>query len=1132
MRCALKSFPFIASLFALTVSLIPAPGQEITGNIGGTVTDPSGAVVASAAVTVTNTGTGVSRTTNTTSTGAFAFNTLPIGNYSLNVESSGFKRYQATKIRLDVNDRLNFDVRLEVGGLDQRVEVSAAAVQLQTETSEISNLVGAAQTQAMPLNGRVFSQLVELSPGVVSDNGSGRVSGGVGLDSDTNISINGNQTNSNLWLIDGQNNMDIGSNAQNVVTPPLDALEEFKVLRNNFSAEFGQVTGGVINVVTKQGTRAFHGSVYEFFRNDALDANNFFLNSSGSPKSELRFNNFGYTLGGPFWIPGLYNKDKTKDFFFASYEGRREVRGNVVTDTVPTARQRLGILDPTCQVPASAPCTPQPFDPQEQVLSGEANVPPSQIDPNSAAILARYPLPNANYNGFNFIASEPRNTIDDVQLYRWDHNFSEKAMLMVRTMEEKQDLGNINNQLWGDDNFPSVSSDWTFQAWNTVAKLTYLITPRLVNDFQAGYTQNFIHFQTSSVSDPTLASRAGFTYTELFPQTSGSFPAVDGVDSFGALAHQAPFTNREALVQLKDDLSYTFGSHNLKSGFFLGFSRKREPANGGSDPTAGSLSFNSFSSLLTGDIATYQEPQTLNPVYDRWHDGAVYVQDTWKATANLTLDFGLRWQYLGQVFSAHNNIANFYPNRYDPSKCSLAAFDANGLVNPALCDTLNGIVTPNSPDVPSRALVENHKNDWEPRGGIAWSPGLLAKKFVFRAGAGIFHGRDAISQTSALGQLPPNDRTASLNNIAFSQLVPGQLSPFNPNTPQPPTLLQSLDPTYNNPLAYQYSAGAQYQAAQNTVLELDYVGTHQIHQGRNRDINQTPYAVLPSVYQGIANPDLFRPYLGFNHIYVNGRDGTSRYNALQFFATHRFTAGVEFQVAYTWSRLISDTINSDTEGLANPVQDAFNLRAEKALGNQDEPQAVTVNYIWELPFFKKSSNKLLKGSLAGWELAGIYIAHSGLPQQVCIDHDVVGLADGGTICQRPDLVANPNFDRSKQTIAEYFNTNAFVLQAPGTFGNAARNVVRGPGINNWDFSVFKNFNLPYFLGHSSDEPPRLQFRGEFFNVLNHTQFNALNTTFVPTADVQGALASPGSGFGTVTGAGAPREIQVALKLLF
>ena len=1109
------SLSLLLTLFATALL-----GQEITGNISGTVTDPSGSVIPSATVTATNTGTGAARTTQATSAGVFFLNNLPVGNYKLSIESTGFKRYEATNIRLDVNDRLNFAIKMEIGAVSEAVEVSAASVQLQTETAEVSNLIGAAQTQALPLNGRVFSQLVELVPGVVSD--SGRIGGGTGLSSDTAVSVNGNQSNSNLWLIDGQNNMDIGSNAGNVVTPPLDALEEFKVLRNNFSAEFGQVTGGVINVVTKSGTKDFHGSVYEFFRNDKLDATDFFLNSSGTPKSELRYNNFGYTFGGPFWIPGVYNKDKSKDFFFASYEGRREVRGNVATDNVPTLRQRQGILDPGCLV-TPAPCTVQPADPQELPLSAEANVSPSQINPNATAILNRYPLPNASYAaaGFNFIASENTGTIDNVQLYRWDHNFTEKAMLMVRLMSEDQGLAGINNQLWGDDSFPSVNSDWNFTAKNAVAKFTYLITPRMVNDFQFGFTNNFIHFQTGSSSDKTLASRAGFTYTELFPETSGSFPTLNGVDGFGSLAHQAPFTNRENLLSWKDDLAYTFGAHNLKFGGSFGRSRKREPANGGGDFNAGTLTFDNFQDLLLGNLANYQEEQTLNPVYDTWHDGALYVQDTWKATSTLTLDFGLRWQYLGQVFSSHDNIANFYPNRYDPSQCPASAFLPGDLLDPTKCNTLNGIVTPHSPNLPSRALVANHLNDWEPRGGIAWAP---LRKFVFRAGAGMFHGRDAISQTSALGELPPNDRTATLNNVTFLQLAP-----YNPATPQPPTLLQTLDPIYYNPLSYQYSAGAQYQLAQNAVLEVNYVGSHQIHQGRNRDINQVASSALLGAYQGTLNPDLYRPYLGYSDIFVNGRDATTRYNSLQVFANRRFTSGIEFQVAYTWSRLISSTLNQDTEARNRPVQNTYDLAAEKALGTQDQPQTLTLNYIYELPFFKKSTNPFARQALGGWELVGIYTARSGLPQTVCLDHDVVGLSDGGTICERPDVIAAPNIDRSKQTIQQYFNINAFVLQAPGTFGNSARNNVRGPGINNWDFSLFKDFGLPRFAG-GSGESPKLQFRAEFFNFLNHTQFSSINTNFVPTQDVAGAT-SP-SPFGSVTGVRAPREIQLALKLIF
>jgi outer membrane receptor protein involved in Fe transport len=1067
----------------------------------------------------------VSRSTDTTTAGIFFLNNLPVGDYTLIVEMSGFKRWEAKGVRLDVNDRLSFPVHMEIGALTEHIEVAAEAAQLQTETAAVANLVGATQTQALPLNGRVYTQLVELVPGVVSENG--RVGGGTGIDSDTNVSINGNQSNSNLWLVDGQNNMDIGSNAQNVVTPPLDALEEFKVLRNNFNAEFGMVTGGVVNVITKSGTQRFHGSVYEFLRNDKLDANDFFLNSSGSPKSELRFNNFGFSFGGPFWIPGVYNKDKTKDFFFASFEARREVRGNVATDNVPTLRQRQGILDPTCQS-TPAPCTVQPQDPQELVLQGESNVDPSEIDPNAKAILARYPLPNASYAsaGFNFIASENRGTVDNVQLYRWDHNFNEKTMLMVRFMGETQTLDGMNGQLWGDDNFPSVNSDWKFSAANTVAKLTNLLGNRMVNEFQAGYTNNYIHFETGKSSDPTLASRSGFTYTELFPQTSGSFPAFGGVDGFGTVQHQAPFTNREALIQLKDDLAITTGAHNLKMGVFFGFSRKREPANGGADTTAGSVNFNSFQDLLLGNIATYDEEETLNPVYDRWHDYVAYAQDTWKIRPSLTLDYGLRWQYLGQVFSAHDNIANFYPDRYDPSRCSRAAFDQNGLLDPTLCDTLNGIVTPSSPNVRSRALVSNHYNDWEPRGGLAWSP-LASNKLVIRAGAGMFHGRDAISQTSALGQLPPNDRTATLNNVTFAQLAP-----FNPDTPQPATILGALDPSYYNPLSYQYSAGAQYQITKDTIVEANYIGTHQIHQGRNRDINQIPAEYQLAAYEGSINPDLYRPYLGFSHIYVNGRDATSRYNSLQLFLSRRFRAGLQFQVAYTHSQTRSTGINRDSEGRASPVQDINNLAAEAALANQDQPNALTVNYVYELPFFKTSSNRLARNVLGGWELVGIYVARSGLPQTVCIDHDVAGLTDGGAVCQRPDAIGDPNLDKSKRSILQYFNTQAFALQAPGTFGNSPRNNIRGPGLNNWDFSVFKNFDLPKFTGASSDIPPRLQFRAEFFNVFNHTQFGGINTTFVPAQDVAGSPAASSAPFGSVTSARAPREIQLALKLIF
>jgi Carboxypeptidase regulatory-like domain/TonB-dependent Receptor Plug Domain len=1118
----------------LTIAFLPVRSlaQETTASISGMVTDPSGAVIPEAAVKATNIATGAQRTTTTTQAGVFFFVRLPIGDYKLSVEKNGFKKQEQTGIHLDVNDKLNLNITLQVGAVTQSVTVTGAAPLLSTQTAEVSNLVGAEQTQALPLNGRAFNQLVDLVPGVAPDNG--RVGGGVGLDSDTAASVNGAQSNQNIFLVDGVYNEDNGSAANLLVTPSIDSLDEFKILRNNYSAEFGGGSGAIVNIVTKSGTQQFHGDLYEFVRNDKLDAADFFLNATGSQKSELRLNDFGGTIGGPFWL-GNYNKDKTKDFFFASVEVHREVRGNVITDNVPSARQRQGLLDPTC-ASTPAPCTPQAADPFEVPINGEANVDPGMIDPNGAAILERYPLPNANYdvNGFNFITSSPTVTNVDQETYRWDHYVSEKATVMVRWMQMKQALNGINNQLWGDDSFPSVNSDWKWLGSNATLHFTYSLTPTIVNDFQFGYSHNYISFVTGKTSDETLASRAGFTYTELFPETSGSFPSMFGVENFGAISHTAPFFNKTNNFQFKDDVAMTFGKHNLKVGFSgLAFA-KLEPANGGDDETAGTVEFNSFQDLLLGNILNYSEQQSQNFVPDRARNAALYVQDDYKAASNLTLNLGLRWQYLGQINSAKNNIANFLPSRYDPAACPASAFNADGLVDPTMCNTLNGIITPQN--FSSRSLLQNHRLDFEPRFGIAWLPRGFNNKLVIRTGFGMFHGRDAISQTSSLGQQPPFDLYPTLNNLTFSQLAPGQLAPFDPNLPQPPVTISALDPVYNNPLSYQYSFGVQYQLPSRTTLEVDYVGSHQIHLGQNRDINQIPAQYQAGVFDGsIAIPDAVRPYRGFSVINMNERVGTSSYNSLQVFLNHHMQKGVQFQIAYTYSRNISNTINQDTEGRNTPVQDAYNPQLDRGLTNQDTPHSLVLNYIWDLPFYKSETGWQGK-MLGGWEVVGISTFRSGTPFTACEDQDIAGILDGN-ICQRPNLVGNAILPEGQRTLGQYFNTSAFVLQTPGTFGNAARNNLRGPGIIDSDFSLFKNTKVPWFGRGSGGEGANLQFRAEFFNVFNHTQFNSVDNTFVVQTDangnpIVGSTADPTSSFGTVNGARAPREIQLALKLIF
>ncbi|MGH9712381.1 MAG: carboxypeptidase regulatory-like domain-containing protein [Candidatus Acidiferrales bacterium] len=1163
----------IAGLF---VSLgVSSHAQEITGTISGTVSDSSGGVVPDATVSVASVRTGSTRTTTTTQAGVFFFTSLPLGGYQLTVEKSGFEKYQLNSIQLHVDDKLNFAIKLQVGTVAEKVTVTAQASQMQTETAEVSNLVGTQQMLALPLNGRDFNQLVDLVPGIAPDNN--KVGNGTGLFSDTSVSVDGNLSNSNLYLIDGEYNLDSGANGNLLVTPSVDAIEEFKVLRNNYSAEFGGATGGVVNVITKSGGQSFHGSAYEFLRNDILDANNFFLNSSSQPKSKLRQNDFGFTLGGPVWIPGKYNKERKSDFFFVAFEWHRDIVGNILTGIVPSQRQRNGVLDPTCaaamaQMPPVA-CTPYPADPMEAPLMGELDLPGAtpttaspSIDPNSIAFMDRMLLPNtAISNGFNFIASAPQGTFDRQPLVRWDHYFGTKHILMMRYAGLNDRLTNINDQLFGlGDPFPNVSQDWHWTGTNVVAKFTSIISPRLVNDFQFGYSNNNLRYATSASSDPAISGRQGFTYTELFPQTSGSFPSLNPVDVFldngqnsgtsTLVQNTAPFSNRTDNFQYKDDLSYTFGKHNMKFGAFFRFNRKHEPANGAGNFTAGTLTFGSMSDFLLGNIQTYSEEQTQNYVPDRAHDYAVYFQDTWKLFPSLTLSLGLRYQILSQVYSSANNVANFRAGTFVPQPQSCVNnFIATNLIDPtppSNCILNDGLVDPTMPGI-NRSTLNNYYNDWEPRVGVAYQARNWA---VVRAGFGIFEGRDAVSQTSSLGQQGKFDTIATLSNVTY-----GQLAPFDPGLPQPTVGIRAQAQNYKTPTSYQYNLTTEYLIAKNTTLDVGYVGSHQIHIGRNRNINQVPDAqrlgvanfeqaqplnpnLTPmQICQSIApqpcvpNPDTVRPFIGDSFINLNERAGSSSYNSLQVFFNQRITHGVQFQAAYTFSKNLSDTINQDTEFSTGPIQNAFNSKAERGLTNQDQTQSFVMNFIWQLPFFERSSSAFRKNAFGGWQIVGITTFRSGLPQNICLDSDIAGTGDGQGVyeCQRPDQVANPNFSRGRRTIGEYFNVNAFVQPALGTFGNAIRNVVRGPGINNWDLSIFKDFTIPWFgsrAGSLADEHATLEFRAEFFNAWNHTQFNGVNTTF----QTQGAGLTSGSsgGFGQVTGARDPREIQFALKLIF
>ena len=1123
----------LLTVLVLFVAALLIPGllcaQNISGTIAGTVRDSSGAVIPNAAVTATHVETNSRFTTTTNNDGLYRFPTLPIGTYELSVEITGFQKYVGTGINLHVNENLTVDVTLVVGRVSQAVEVTAQPAAVDTQTAEVGTLVNGSQVRELPLNGRNFVALTTLVPGTAPGPSGTLDTFDVGLLGATHLAVNGNAANANLWEVNGVNNADIGSNGTLLVFPSVDAISEFTILRNNYSPEFGFASGGIVNVVTRSGGKEFHGTVFEFVRNDKLDATDYFLKAAGVPKNKLRYNNFGWTIGGPVYIPGHYNTDKKKDFFFFSQEWRREVQGGTIRMSVPSARQRQGILDPTCSNGSPQPCVPQPANPNEFALnepnvapycetgvtvpcipvpgqSAPAGTTPITLDPNAVAFMNRYPSANTA-GGVNFTGSRPAFTTWREDLSRWDHYFNENTSLMMNWIHDT--WAQDNTALWGDAPNPTIASDWSQPSNVATVRLTRTWNEKMVSTFQFAYSDNAISWVSSKSCPASLCSRDGFTYTKLFPASNGQFPSLFLDDGFTYLQHLPPYANRTDILQFGGDLNYAVGKHSLKVGATDLFLRKPAPVIA-DNPTAGTVVALNLEQLLLGNIASYSETENANMVPTRWHNAAVYINDNYKVLSNLTLNLGLRWQLTGQPFADNGQISNFLPSLYDPAQAP--TLNASGEALFGTGNPTNGLITPSSPKAPGRGLVDNHYRDFEPRIGFAYDP-FKTNKLVWRGGFGIYHTQDSVDHLVNIGLNPPWDETAVLTNLTFAQI-----GPVTPGTPEPIPSLTALDLVRQNGVSYQYSLGFQYAPVAKTTLEIDYVGSHQVHLGRNRDINQ----VFPQDQLAVAQsaPDnLYRPYIGYNEIMLNEREGYSKYNSLQASLNQRLTHGLQLQVAYTFSHSYSDAPNDQNGAGAAPVQDAYHPETNRGWSPVDLPQDLVINYIWNVPFFD-DLNGFPGVALKGWQISGITTFASGEPTSACLPFDNAGIGSEFGGCELPNQVGNPNLSRGSRTVNEYFNPAAFTLPSAGTFGNARPDTIRGPGINNWDLSVYKRFETPWLGGKSFGEKSEIQFRAEFFNAWNHTQFSFLDTTFgVP-------------GFGSAVAARTPRDIQFGLKFLW
>jgi len=1064
----------VTFVFTLSLSLTHAAlAQETTGTITGVVTDDSGAVLPGVTVSVKQVETGRTFDVVTADRGIYTATLLPIGTYEVTFTLAGFQPRTITGIRVSVNDRLQINGKLALGGVAEKVEVSAAS-QFVQPVSAVQSLIGARQVQELPLNNRNFVQLATLVPGVSSDL-SDEV--GIGLTSNISVSINGSRRNSVNWLLDGAQNVDVGSNITLLSTPTLESIEEFKILTSSYAAEWPRSGGGVVNVVTKSGTSTFRGSAYEFFRNDGLNANSFFRNLSTDPSvsgrpAGLRYNNFGYTAGGP----ALASRDKL--FFFFSEEWRRITRASSTTANVPDP---AWLTDPT----------------------SSNYVAPADRDPTAVRLLAAWPTPNIPGKN-QYLSSAPSVNNTRQEVLRMDYDLARDWRLTGRYTHDLSQTVEPGG-LFQTYLVPNVATTATNVPGN-VAVITLRTTKHgWLNE--ASY-----QFSSNAITDGTLSgtrghrSDYGLTNTELFPGNAGDYIPTVMISGLANIGSSQLYNISYRNHTFTDNLTFQRGSHSFKTGAVLTFEQKNENSAG---VTQGTYSFVSvsggrtaFQNFLTGNRdsacpgCSYSEDQLDIPVHLRFNRYEVYGQDSWHVTPHITLDYGVRYSFYPPVKDQNNVLDTFDPSFFDPAQAPKFANATGTTLVIGTGNATNGIIIANQTSPFGRGIYASDKNNLQPRAGIAWDP-LGDGRTIIRGGYGVYYDQPLVGifEQNAFVNPPFNNRAQVLN--------PSLSNPAAaiPASTRAPLALQATSAEFNDPRIQQWNIGVQRQLYSHGAIDVGYVGSRGDGLIRPIDINLPQ----PSDVVALGGINIARPYPGFAGITMRNTTAKNRYNGLLVSFKHEEGRRGSATLNYTLSRNRTDASN-DRDTIDLP-QNPLNPDAEYADARSDRRHIFTGNFVYLLPFFEQSNSPLLKNALGGWELSGIVTISSGPPvARVIVD------TNSSKRGNRANLVGDPK--AGEQAIGGtnflWIDTSAFAVPADGTFGNSPRAVFRLPGRHQWDLSLSKNFRPIDRL--------RVQFRADMINAFNHTQFTTVDASMA------------NSTFGQVTGARAPREIQLGLKL--
>ena len=1053
----------VLATLLLTLLSYEAAGQTHKASIRGTVADNSRLVLANVEIALVQTDTNDRRRTTTREQGDFIIASLPPGSYRLEVQHNGYKKY-VQQLTLGVNQEIRLDIELEVGSIAEELIVTAPRTQLRKDSSAIGTIVENSQVTRLPLDGRNFLELSLLVPGTVpaAQGSASSVRG------DFALSVNGAREDSNNFLLDGVYNIDPKLNSVGV-NPPVDAIREFEMLTSSYDASFGRNVGAQVNVVLKSGSNSLHGAAYEFFRNGALDARNFFAPADERAPKYQR-NQFGFALGGPVV--------RNKTFFFADYEGTRVREGVTRVTNVPTLAERNGDFSQSLFGAPINPFTQQPF-PQNKI-------PDLFISPMGRAIAALYPAPNRNVPFQNFVSSPTKRDRNDHFDVRFDHALAKSSELAVRYSFADRDLFEPFTGP-GFAAVPGFGDQVPRRAQNLMISESHLFSSSLVNEARFAFSRVAAAVLQEN-SGTSINKKVGLPELSANPRDFGlSFITVTGFSPLGD-EYNNPQNSVTNMFQALDGASYARGKHLLK----FGFDFRAIQQNAFRDvQSRGFLTFssqvpitgNALADLLLGLPALTGGARLDNHQHLRTESYGFYVNDSFRIRPDLTISAGLRYEYNSPPVDAFDRA-----NLYDPSTKSLVQVGTNGV---------------------PRSGYAADKNNWAPRVGLAWTLGQKGDT-VLRAGYGVYYDQSSLAPSEGLYFNSPFFDF----NLFFS--LPGL--PLTLNNPFPgffpvplPHSAFAFQRDLRTPYSQHWNLSLQRELGKSRVIEVAYVGSKGTKLITARDINQP----RPSPAQ--FNP---RPVPQFDDITFEESSANSNYNSLQARFQQRLDFGLSLLTSYTWSKSIDNASSFfSSAGDPNFPQDSFNTAAERGRSNFDVRHRFSLSYVYDLPFGRGRKVLGNKGwasaILTGWQTVGIVTLQSGRPFTVAllseIDNSNTGRSTlGFGANDRPNVIGSAEL--SHRTPDQWFNASAFAFPPFGSFGNAGRNILDGPGFKSVSASLIKTTKLREGLD--------LQFRAEAFNLFNHPNFD-LPDNF---------LGSPT--FGKILSAENPRHIQFGLKLLF